>query len=79
MNEINRLMEKFAKDYDEQDVADIIAYVRKQLAQYDAGIKPKRAEVEQLDMTQIIANITKTRTKITTVSAPPKANFKRRV
>lgn len=58
-SEIDRLMEKWAKDYDDDDVDAIIAYVRKQLASYDAGVKPKRAEAEQVDMSQIIANITK--------------------
>jgi hypothetical protein len=64
MNEINRLMDKFAKDYDDADVEEIIAFVRKQLAMYDAGIKPKRSEVEQLDMTQIVANIQRAKGKI---------------
>jgi len=52
-------MEKWAKDYNDDDVDAIIAYVRKQLASYDAGIKPKRAEAEQVDMASIVANITK--------------------
>ena len=59
MSEIDRLMEKWAKDYNDDDVDAIIAYVRKQLASYDAGIKPKRAEAEQVDMASIVANITK--------------------
>lgn len=58
-SEIDRLMEKWAKDYNDDDVDAIIAYVRKQLASYDAGVKPKRAEAEQVDMSSIVANIVK--------------------
>ena len=47
MSEIDRLMDKFAKDYSDADIDAIIAYVRKQLAMYDSGVKPKKAEQEQ--------------------------------
>jgi hypothetical protein len=80
MSEIDRLMEKWAKDYSDDDVDSIIAYVRKQLASYDAGIKPKRAEAEQVDMSTIVANITKRKAgaEPTKPTAPAKG-FKRRV
>ena len=74
--ELEDLMDKFAKDYDNDDIDAIIAYVRKQLAMYDAGIKPKRTEVEQLDMQAIVANITKK--KIITKAEPSKP-MKRRI
>jgi hypothetical protein len=77
MNEINRLMEKFAKEYDDADVEEIIAYVRKQLAMYDAGIKPKRQEVEQLDMSAIVANIQKAKGKVT--QSKPTGSIRRRI
>jgi hypothetical protein len=57
MNEINRLWDKWAKDHEDEDVDAIIVYYRKQLALYDAGIKPKKAEAENVDMSKIIANI----------------------
>jgi hypothetical protein len=77
-SELEDLMDKFAKDYDNDDIDGIIAYVRKQLAMYDAGIKPKRTEVEQLDMAAIVSNIT--RKKITLGPDPIKAaKMKRRI
>jgi hypothetical protein len=77
VNEVNRLMEKFARDYDDADIQEIISYIRKQLAMYDAGIKPKRQEVEQLDMAAIVANIAKAKGKIT--EAKPVSKIKRRI
>ena len=64
MNEINRLWDKWVGEHNDDDVEAIILYYRKQLAMYDQGIKPKRAEAEQVDMTQILKNI-KTRQGIT--------------
>lgn len=77
MNEVNRLMEKFAREYVDADVEEIIAYIRKQLAMYDAGIKPKRTEVEQLDMSAIVANIAKAKGKV--AEAPKVSKLKRRI
>ncbi len=57
MNEINRLWDKWVKDHNDTDVDEIILYFRKQLAMYDAGVKPKRAEAEQVDMSKILENI----------------------
>lgn len=81
MSEIDHLMDKWAKDYDDADVDAIIAYVRKQLASYDAGIKPKRAEAEQTDMNAIVANIVKRKTGVAEpAKAPaPKGGLRRRV
>jgi hypothetical protein len=72
-------MEKWAKDYDDSDVDAIIAYVRKQLASYDAGVKPKRAEAEQVDMGAIVANITKRKSIEPSKPAPAKGGLRRRV
>jgi hypothetical protein len=58
MNEINRLWDKWVGEHNDSDVDEIIAYYRKQLAMYDSGVKPKKAEAEQVDMTKILANIT---------------------
>jgi hypothetical protein len=57
MNEINSLWDKWVKDHNDDDVDQIIAYFRKQLAMYDAGVKPKRVEAEQVDMAKILENI----------------------
>jgi hypothetical protein len=57
MNEINRLWDKWVRDHEDADVDEIILYFRKQLAMYDAGVKPKRAEAEQVDMSKILSNI----------------------
>jgi hypothetical protein len=57
MNEIDNLWDKWIKDHDDNDVDRIIAYFRKQLAMYDAGVKPKRVEAEQVDMAKILENI----------------------
>ena len=57
MSEINSLWDKWVKDHNDDDVDQIIAYFRKQLAMYDAGVKPKRAEAEQVDMSKILENI----------------------
>jgi hypothetical protein len=57
MSEINSLWDKWIKDHDDNDVDQIIAYFRKQLAMYDAGVKPKRVEAEQVDMSKILENI----------------------
>lgn len=79
-SEIDRLMEKWAKDYDDADVDAIIAYVRKQLASYDAGIKPKRAEAEQVDMASIVANIVKrSGNEPKPQATTPKGGLRRRV
>lgn len=77
-SEIDRLMEKWAKDYSDDDVDAIIAYVRKQLASYDAGIKPKRAEAEQVNMSDIVANITK-RKNLEPAKSTAKSGLRRRV
>jgi hypothetical protein len=58
MNEINRLWDKWVGEHNDADVDEIIAYYRKQLAMYDSGVKPKKAEAEQVDMTKILAGIT---------------------
>jgi len=57
MNEINRLWDKWAGEHIDSDVDEIIAYYRKQLSLYDSGVKPKKAEAEQVDMTKILATI----------------------
>ena len=57
MNTINALWDKWASEHLDSDVDEIIAYYRKQLAMYDSGVKPKKAEAEQVDMTKILANI----------------------
>lgn len=79
MSEIDRLMEKWAKDYSDDDVDAIIVYVRKQLASYDAGIKPKRAEAEQVNMSDIVANITKRKNLEPAKPAPAKGGLRRRI
>lgn len=81
MSEIDRLMEKWAKDYNDDDVDAIIAYVRKQLASYDSGVKPKRAEAEQVDMSAIVANITKRKgvEPAKPTASPAKGGLRRRV
>jgi hypothetical protein len=79
MSEIDRLMEKWAKDYSDDDVDAIIVYVRKQLASYDAGIKPKRAEAEQVNMSDIIANITKRKAGAEPTKPTPAGGLRRRV
>jgi len=79
MSELEDLMDKYAKDYDNDDIDNIINYVRKQLAMYDAGIKPKRTEVEQLDMQAIVANITRKKIIPSGTSKPSSAKMKRRI
>jgi hypothetical protein len=64
MNEINRLWDKWVGEHQDSDIDEIIAYYRKQLALYDSGVKPKKAEAEQVDMTKILADI-KTRQGLT--------------
>lgn len=75
MNEINRLWDKWAKDHSPTDVDEIIAYFRKQLQMYDAGVKPKRADVEQIDMSKILQNI-KTRQGTTKPADKPTVKTK---
>lgn len=58
MNTINQLWDKWVGEHNDSDVDEIIAYYRKQLAMYDSGVKPKKAEAENVDMTQILAKIT---------------------
>lgn len=71
MNEINRLWDKWVADHTPTDVDEIVAYYRKQLAMYDSGVKPKRAEVEHVDMSQVLKNINQ---RTGTVAKPkPKA------
>ena len=54
MSELDRLMDKWARDHTEDDVDAIIAFTRKQLAIYDSGGKPRKAEAENLDIMQIL-------------------------
>jgi len=57
MNTINQLWDKWVGDHNDSDVEEIIAYYRKQLALYDSGVKPKKVEAENVDMTKILADI----------------------
>jgi hypothetical protein len=57
MSEIDELFDRWAKDHTAEDVDAIILYYRKQIAMYDAGVKPKRVEAEQIDMSKILQNI----------------------
>lgn len=57
MNTINQLWDKWVGDHNDDDVTEIIAYYRKQLALYDSGVKPKKVEAENVDMTKILADI----------------------
>ena len=64
MNTINKLMEKLAEDLTNEDIDEIIAYQRKQLAVYEGGGKPKR-EVESGEHVQLaIAKLIESRTKV---------------
>ena len=74
--DLEDLMDKFARDYDNDDIDAIIAYVRKQLMMYDSGIKPKRTEVEQLDMEAVVSRIAG---KKIIGAAKPVAKMKRRI
>jgi DNA relaxase NicK len=77
MNTINVLMDKFAKDHNDEDVEEIIKYVRKQLSNYDAGIKPERSDVAQVDMSAILSNITKRAAPAPAKPAPKGGSFRR--
>ena len=78
MSEIDRLMDKFAKDYDDADIDAIIAYVRKQLAMYDQGIKPKK-EAENIDAQDIMRIMAETRGKAPPVAKPVQKSKLRRI
>jgi hypothetical protein len=58
-NLLNELMDKRAEEYTNDDVDTIIAHIRKQLASYDAGVKPKRESEENIDWTKLVAGIAK--------------------
>jgi hypothetical protein len=58
-NLLNELMDKRAEEYTNEDVDAIVAHVRKQLAMYDAGLKPKRESEENIDWTKLVAGIAK--------------------
>ena len=51
--ELDKLMDMRAADYTNDDISNIITYVRKQLAMWDAGIKPKR-EAESSEKVQAV-------------------------
>ncbi len=44
MNEVDRLMSLDPLELSAQDIDDIIAYNRKLLTGYDAGVKPKKGD-----------------------------------
>jgi hypothetical protein len=49
--ELEKLMDMRAADYTTNDINNVITYIRKQLAMWDAGIKPKR-EAESSEKVQ---------------------------
>jgi len=51
--ELDKLMDMRAADYTNDDINNIIVYIRKQLAMWDAGIKPKR-EAESSEKVQAV-------------------------
>ena len=51
--ELDKLMDMRAADYTNEDVNNVIVYIRKQLAMWDAGIKPKR-EAESSEKVQAV-------------------------
>ena len=51
--ELDKLMDMRAADYSTDDINNIITYIRKQLAMWDAGIKPKR-EAESSEKVQAV-------------------------
>lgn len=78
MNTINQLWDKWVGDHDDSDVEEIIAYYRKQLALYDSGVKPKKVEAENVDMTKILADI-KSRSGLTERPKPKPTKGLRRL
>lgn len=76
-NLLNELMDKRAEEYSNEDIDAIIASVRKQLANYDAGIKPKREAEENIDWNKIVANIAKK--PVADEVAPTAKKMRRRV
>lgn len=74
-NLLNELMDKRAEEYTNDDVDAIIAHVRKQLAMYDAGLKPKRESEENIDWTKLVAGIAKQ----PVATAAPAKKMRRRV
>jgi len=51
--ELDKLMDMRAADYTNDDINNVIVYIRKQLAMWDAGIKPKR-EAESSEKVQAV-------------------------
>lgn len=51
--ELDKLMDMRAADYTNEDINNVIVYIRKQLAMWDAGIKPKR-EAESSEKVQAV-------------------------
>lgn len=51
--ELDKLMDKRAAEYTNDDIDNIINYISKQLAMWDAGIKPKR-EAESSEKVQAV-------------------------
>jgi len=46
-----------ATELSSQDVDEIIVHIRKQMAMYDAGIKPKPEANEQIDWTGLVQKL----------------------
>jgi hypothetical protein len=77
VSELDELMDREAKTYTNEDIETIIAYVRKQLALYDAGGKTAKPKVvEELDFNKILQGITG---KIQKPAAAPVKKMKRRM
>jgi hypothetical protein len=51
--ELDKLMDMRAADYTNEDISNIITFISKQLAMWDAGIKPKR-EAESSEKVQAV-------------------------
>lgn len=75
MNTIDTLWEKQAQDLTNDDVDQIIAYIRGRVAAYESGVKPKREQEENLDLGAVVAKISQAHTGKPTA---PMSKIKRR-
>lgn len=70
--ELDKLMDMRAADYTNEDIDNVIVYIRKQLAMWDAGIKPKREAESSEKVQAVLAKF------INAASKPQTSTLKRR-
>lgn len=76
---IDILWSKEATELTPEDVDQIIIHIRKQMAMYDAGVKPKPEANEQIDWSSLVSKLSGKEPEEKPKVKPPATPTKRRL